>query len=133
MKTNKQVLANTKKEIKRLLADIENNAILKADIALSSGCISEDSEFRKINSLLALCVLEVVTERYKLKSVEFVKESLNIQRFIMKTLKALKKMLKGFPNKGHNLNITARNMFDAKVITYNEYIVLRDYILDNNL
>jgi len=51
----------------------------------------------------------------------------------MKTLEELKKILKKFPNESGNSKDPIRNMFDLKLITYSECIVLRKFVLDSNL
>ena len=48
----------------------------------------------------------------------------------MKTLKQLKEML---PTNSDNLIVSIRDMFDLKLISYSEYVVLREFVLDNNL
>lgn len=50
----------------------------------------------------------------------------------MKTLKKLKEMLFNYSN-NDNLIVSIRSMFDLKLIDYKEYIVLREFVLDNNL
>lgn len=49
----------------------------------------------------------------------------------MKTLKQLKEMLSLDINS--NSIVLVRDMFDLKLISYSEYVVLREYVLDNNL
>lgn len=52
----------------------------------------------------------------------------------MRILKELKSMLLDFSKDNKdNLIVNIRTMFDLKLITYDEYIVLREYLLDNNL
>lgn len=56
------------------------------------------------------------------------------KKYTNKTLKELKGMLSDFSkgNKGNSI-VNTRNMFDLKLITYKEYVVLKEYVLDNNL
>lgn len=48
----------------------------------------------------------------------------------MRTLKELKEML---PTNSNNLIVSIREMFDLKLISYSEYVVLREFVLDNCL
>lgn len=52
----------------------------------------------------------------------------------MKDLKELIEMLTSYSeNKNVHKIVLSRQMFDSKLITYSEYVVLKEYILDNNL
>jgi hypothetical protein len=66
--TKKQAEANAKKEINIFLKFIKEDAHGKIKKALNSGAISENSDFMEKNSLLALTVLEVASEPFKIKS-----------------------------------------------------------------
>lgn len=48
----------------------------------------------------------------------------------MKTLKELREML---PTNSENLIVSVRELFDLKLISYSEYVVLREFVLDKNL
>lgn len=48
----------------------------------------------------------------------------------MRTLKQLKELL---PKDSNNLIISIREMFDLSIISYDEYIVLREFVLNKNL
>lgn len=52
----------------------------------------------------------------------------------MKTLKELKAMLFAqSKDNNDNLIVNNRALFDLELISYSEYVVLREYVLDNNL
>jgi hypothetical protein len=52
----------------------------------------------------------------------------------MKTLEDLKSMFFEFcKDNNDNSSVNVRNMFDLELINYKEYIVLKEYVLDNNL
>ena len=80
MKTNKNKVEKfTKKEINRLLKDLKEIANHNINKALNSGLISEESDFLKENSLLALLCIEEAAKNYKLKSDKYKKEAENIR------------------------------------------------------
>ena len=80
MKTNKNKVEKfTKKEINRLLKDLKEIANHNINKALNSGLISEESDFLKENSLLALLCIEEATNKYKIKSDKYKKEAENIR------------------------------------------------------
>lgn len=52
----------------------------------------------------------------------------------MKNIKELKQMLFDFSNDNtDNYIVNVRKMFDAKIISYKEHTVLKEFILDNKL
>ena len=80
MKTNKNKVEKfTKKEINRLLKVINEIANHNINKALNSGLISEESDFLKENSLLALLCIEEAANKYKIKSDKYKKEAKNIR------------------------------------------------------
>jgi len=79
--TNKQIESNAKKELNIFLQYIKDDAHIKIKRAINSGCISENSDFTKKNSLLALTVLEDAAQEFKIKS-NYRKEADNITKFI---------------------------------------------------
>lgn len=78
----KTTAKNTKQLIKEMVKSIEAEAVNKVDKALKSGAISDDSDFLKDNSLLALTVLEDVFREYKIRTKDYRREADNIQNFI---------------------------------------------------
>lgn len=81
-KLRKQIVANTKKHIKELTKQLEQDAIAKIDKALNSGALSEESDFLKDNNLLARCILENEFTNYRISFKDYKKESENLQLFL---------------------------------------------------
>ena len=83
-KLRKQIVANTKKQIKALTKQLEQDAIAKIDKALNSGALSEHSDFLKLdgNQLLARCILENEFENYRINYSDYKKEADNVKFFI---------------------------------------------------
>ena len=80
----KKIVANTKKQIKVLTKQLEQDAIAKIDKALNSGALSEDSDFLKLdgNQLLARCILENEFENYRINYADYKKEANNVKLFL---------------------------------------------------
>ncbi len=81
-KLRQLIVKNTKNEIKQLLKQVEENAIAKIDKALNSGALSEESDFLKLNALLARTLIESEIENCKIHSPDYVKEKKNLLQFI---------------------------------------------------
>lgn len=81
-KLKKQLIKNTKSEIKTLLKQVEENAIGKINKALNSGALSENSDFLKLNALLARTLIESEIENCKISSPDYIKEAKNLKLFI---------------------------------------------------
>ena len=82
-KLRKEIKAHTSKMIKELTKQLQENAIDKIDKALSSGALSEDSEFLQMdNSLLARAILDHEANNIKLQFPAYKKESDNLQLFL---------------------------------------------------
>ena len=73
---------HTKSEIRRILKEIEKDAIDKLDKALTCGALSEESEFMNPNQLLAAAMIEIVSVEYQLRSANYRKELANLNCFI---------------------------------------------------
>lgn len=80
--SDKEVIESTEFHIDELCETLKIEAKKKIRSALNSGAISEDSHFRDRNFLLAMCLVEDVSINYTIRTNEYKKESLNIQKMI---------------------------------------------------
>jgi len=80
--TNEEIIKSTETHIDELCETLKIKAKEKIRPALMSGAISEDSDFRKSNFLLAMTLVEDVAKEYTVRESSYRRECINIQKCI---------------------------------------------------